>query len=994
MKTAFEKLQETVFKSRTDLITDFEKIKSSLDNLGHVNAGDLTTAQLAKIVTAANEDAPKIESFATKVGKALESLQTTSRVTAEQIKTDWGNIVTKLDESGVKVGAFETYTKAELEKIATAYYEAETKIIGSLKKIDEQEAKTGQHKDLIATLDHFGNSAQGAGMMLQSATTPVTGFFKDAMMNAAEFDQNIANTTASLNFKLPESAKISAAQIKAMTDEAVKLGNEGFFNATKVADAFMVLANQGVSYEAIMGGMGKTVHDVAAANQQDMGETANVLTDIANEMGDQLARQASSTAEGQAIIHSSMTETQKHAALVASTMPQIGDAMTAALHSGRMSMTDFLNTMKYVGPQAGSLGMSFTDVATSIALLAEHGIKGSQAGTGLRRELTNLLPQSAEAKAAMDALGLTSGELANQFFNADGSMKSLSQVQELLHESTAKLGDAQSQAAIKAIFGQYALAAMTVTAREAPDHFKALHAQIAQTGTTQEVLAEKSLGLGVIIGQVANRFDTTKKVIGDDFKPQIIAVTQALHGLMDTWEAMDPQQRKVLEYIALGTAAFLSLTATVAVVAGGVAMFISTLSGLAVAFGIVEAGAAVGIGALAATAGIVLGVIAVVIALGVAIYEIVTHWSQITAWFKQLWEDVKRIFNEAVQAVVNTLDSWLQAVYKTFQDMGNDVVTVWTNLKNSIVKLWTDTKDWLTQAVTAVRDFVVDAFKWMYDHNYYFHDLVNDIVNVWNLAKAESDRIWTAIKQFFATLLDDISTLFRTSWEAEIVFLTSIWNLAMSTVDTVWTPIKSFFSNLWNDISTGFTSAWNTISTVMSTAWNNALTDAKNIFNGLETYFTGLWSKAYNWGSNLVHMVADGIRNAIASVRAAASEAASSISSVLGFHSPTKEGPASDSDKWMPNMMSMFSDGIQRDIPRIQNAVGQVAVGLKATLGNPQSIVNSNHTTVQAPMANTASRTPQGITVVINIEGRSVKTDNELAERIAQQFRTQMSWAT
>ncbi|WP_440433402.1 tail tape measure protein [Paenibacillus amylolyticus] len=72
-------------------------------------------------------------------------------------------------------------------------------------------------------------------------------------------------------------------------------------------------------------------------------------------------------------------------------------------------------------------------------------------------------------------------------------------------------------------------------------------------------------------------------------------------------------------------------------------------------------------------------------------------------------------------------------------------------------------------------------------------------------------------------------------------------------------------------------------------------------------------SKGSTWGSNLISMMAAGMQSKFPTLTSIVSKAAGVIKDYLGFSSPTKEGPASKSDRWAGNFVSMFSDGLRPD---------------------------------------------------------------------------------
>jgi hypothetical protein len=133
----------------------------------------------------------------------------------------------------------------------------------------------------------------------------------------------------------------------------------------------------------------------------------------------------------------------------------------------------------------------------------------------------------------------------------------------------------------------------------------------------------------------------------------------------------------------------------------------------------------------------------------------------------------------------------------------------------------------------------------------------------------------------------------------------------------------------WNTNFMGFRdkvkAVWNTIKTSAITAWNGI----KSTINSVMEWLGAFPDKALQWGQNLIGMFTQGIRNKIGELKAVASEAAAAVKSFLGFSSPTETGPASNSDKWAPNFMNMFVDGMESHIPMIQSTAKRMAAMLK-----------------------------------------------------------------
>lgn len=114
-------------------------------------------------------------------------------------------------------------------------------------------------------------------------------------------------------------------------------------------------------------------------------------------------------------------------------------------------------------------------------------------------------------------------------------------------------------------------------------------------------------------------------------------------------------------------------------------------------------------------------------------------------------------------------------------------------------------------------------------------------------------------------------------------------------------------------------------------------------------------SQGSSWGSNLISMITSGIRSKFPSLTSAVSEAAGVIKNFLGFHSPTKEGPASDSDLWAGNFVSMFSSGLKPD--SVRERMNLIAGTMRRGIENMNTPLSSN-LDMELPLAKSLNQTP------------------------------------
>jgi len=133
-----------------------------------------------------------------------------------------------------------------------------------------------------------------------------------------------------------------------------------------------------------------------------------------------------------------------------------------------------------------------------------------------------------------------------------------------------------------------------------------------------------------------------------------------------------------------------------------------------------------------------------------------------------------------------------------------------------------------------------------------------------------------------------------------------------------------------------------------------------------------LAKQALEWGKNLIKNFIDGIKNKMGSLTNVINDIAKSIAKKLGIHSPAEEGPLSDADKWMPNLINMMATQLEQGRERIRRAAEKVAKELVIT----REPVNTLHTPMSIPVG-------QAVNVSTGINNTSNQT-GDMADAIYQ----------
>lgn len=193
-----------------------------------------------------------------------------------------------------------------------------------------------------------------------------------------------------------------------LAEKAKEMGETTVFSATESAQALEYMAMAGWKTDDMLDGLAG-IMNLAAASGEDLAATSDIVTDALTAFG-----------------------------LTAADSTHFADVLAAASTNANTNVSMMGETFKYVAPVAGALGYSVEDSAVAIGLMANSGIKATQAGTALRSMLNRLAKPTKESQTAMDALGLS-------LQNSDGTMKSFMEVMDDLRSGFGNLMISQEE---------------------------------------------------------------------------------------------------------------------------------------------------------------------------------------------------------------------------------------------------------------------------------------------------------------------------------------------------------------------------------------------------------------------------------------------------------------------------------------------------------------------------------------------------------------------
>lgn len=307
-----------------------------------------------------------------------------------------------------------------------------------MKTFGSQSSSTG---NIITSLASKAAVAVGAFVSIRQAVN----FGKDVVNTGMQFEQGMANVSAI--------SGATGAELTALSDKAKEMGATTKFSAIEAADAMGYMGMAGWNSSQMIDGIAG-IMNLAAASGEELASVSDIVTDALTAFG-----------------------------LKASDSAQFADVLAVASSKSNTNVSLLGESFKNVAATAGAMGYSMQDTTTALGLMANAGIKGSDAGTSLRGVMTRLAKPTAEVKQAMTALGISA-------VNTDGSMKPLSTLIPELQTAFSSLTDSEKGQYATMIAGKNALSGFLSIVNSSPDDFYSLSDAINNSEGAAQSMAD------------------------------------------------------------------------------------------------------------------------------------------------------------------------------------------------------------------------------------------------------------------------------------------------------------------------------------------------------------------------------------------------------------------------------------------------------------------------------------------------------------------------
>lgn len=364
----------------------------------------------------------------------------------------------------------------------TASYEAAMTRAGSTARtVASGMENTGRKSALIAS----GMTAAGLA---------VAAFGVAAVKMAADFDQQMSTVQANTG--------ATSAQMDQLRAAAIEAGASTVYSASDSADAINDLGKAGMSVTDILTGGLSGALNLAASDGMAVGDAAEYM------------------ANALSMFH-----------LKGSQASQVADTLAAGAGKAVGNVSDFGEALNNCGAQANSFGMNVQETTGVLALFAQNGTIGAEAGTQLNSMLMKLAAPSAEAANTMKELGISA-------YDAQGHFVGMANFAGQLQKAEKNLTDEQRNQANATIFGSYAIKAANYLYEAGESGVNKWTKAVSESGYAAEQAAAKNNNLKGDLENLSGSMESLMISVGEGAQGPLRKMVQGLDTLVDAFAGL------------------------------------------------------------------------------------------------------------------------------------------------------------------------------------------------------------------------------------------------------------------------------------------------------------------------------------------------------------------------------------------------------------------------------------------------------------------------
>lgn len=464
------------------------------------------------------------------------------------------------------------------------------------------------------------NIAKVGQSMTKSLTLPIIATGTACIKMASDFEAGMS--------RVQSISGATAEQIARLSEKAKQMGAQTKFSATEASEAFSYMAMAGWKTEEMLEGIEGIMY-LAGATGEDLATTSDIVTDALTAFG------------------LSASDTNKFVNVL---------AQTSANANTNVAMLG--ESFQYVAPVAGALGYSVEDVSTALGVMANSGIKASNAGTALRTLFSNLAKPTDQMKKAMDNLGIS-------LTDSEGNMKDFNSLMLDMRAGFADLDEAQKASYASTIAGKLGMSGLLAIVNTSDSDFNKLSESIYNSaGACEEMYKVANDNLKGQLTILKSTVQSLAISFGERLTPYVEKAVKWLQNLTDKFNSLSDKQKDFIVKIALvvatiGPAILLFGKLTMAI--GKTIKTIGMIGNAFKTFGSIA-------GLLSNPVGLVILAIIAVVTAGVLL---VKNWDKIKETAIRVWGTIKDFVSKIVESIKEKFGSIIEKCKEIIEKVKN-----------------------------------------------------------------------------------------------------------------------------------------------------------------------------------------------------------------------------------------------------------------------------------------------------------------------------------
>ena len=662
-----------------------------------------------------------------------------------------------------------------------------TQELDKVEVAEKEAAKTGKTvEDVLKDMEKSAKEAEGGFTVLKGALANLVADGIRAGINAL---QDFARQTLEVGMQFDKSMSNVAALSGATGQELDKLrqtakdfGSTTQFSASEAADAlgYMALAGWDANQSAdALGG----VLNLAAASGMDLAAASDMVTDYMSAFG-----------------------------MEASQSAYFADLLAYAQANANTTAAGLGEAFKNVAANASAAGQDIETTTSFLAMMANQGLKGSEAGTAL-----NAVMRDMTAKMKDGAIAI--GDTNVQVMDSEGNYRDLTEILKDVEAATNGMGDAEKAAALQSTFTSDSIKGLNLILNAGVGEAEKFEAQLRESsGSAEEMAAVMNDNLSGDLTAFGSKLEGVQIALYEKFEPAMRKGVEVLSSMLDAVQwVIDHSDGFItaISAMAAGLAAYFAYTTAITVMKEGWMALTVVQKAVTAAQWLMNA---------AMSANPIGLVVAAVAALVVAFIVLWKRSEKFRAFWLKLWDKVKN----AVIPVIKALTKWFKETWDAIKKVWDKALpffkAVWEGIKNVFSVVSQVLGGFFKAAWTAVKNA--------------WNGAVAFFTKIWNDIKTATLTIWNAIVSAVNSIVNGLKNTITSVFNAIKSAVTSVWNSIKSTTSSVWNGIKSTISSVVNGIKSAVSSAVNSVKSTVSSVWNSIKSTTSSVWNGIKSAIT------------------------------------------------------------------------------------------------------------------------------------------------------------